>query len=136
MCQLLFQLVGKRTYARCKTMVAHHRASMNTFCVHKDQHHQGYGSLLLQYAEHHLHHHNSVQIVTALVWQRQGESVHQFYEKNGYTHMPSERQQYYDDGVYVYELMPYVKLLSPMRVPPKHNKYPDELKVHVTDYTL
>lgn len=34
--------------------------------------------------------------------------------------MPSERQQYYNDGVYVYELMPYVKLL----------------KVHVTDYTL
>ena len=71
----------------------------------------GYGSLLLHRVEDYLHLEHNANMVTALVWERQGESTHQFYEKNGYTHMPHEREQHYDDGVSVYDLMPYIKLL-------------------------
>lgn len=137
----LFRLVGQRVYGQCETMITRDRASINTLNIHQQHQHHGYGSLLLHRVEDYLHLEHNANMVTALVWERQGESTHQFYEKNGYTHMPHEREQHYDDGVSVYDLMPYIKLL-PAQLSRRDeyalNDVPDRehLEMQITDYIL
>ena len=55
--------------------------------------------------------------------------------------MPHEREQHYDDGVSVYDLMPYIKLL-PTQLSRRDeyalNDVPDRehLEMQITDYIL
>ena len=75
----LFRLVGQRVYGQCETMITRDRASINTLSIHQQHQHNGYGSLLLHRVENYLHMEHNANMVSALVWERQGESTRQFF---------------------------------------------------------
>ena len=110
----LHQLVGKQVCGQCETIIMPHtrQAILSSIHIHKPHRASGFGSCLLHHAERHLMVEHDVNVVNTLVWQPQADSTHLFYEKNGYNPMPTEREQYYDNGDCVYELLPYIKVLS------------------------
>lgn len=136
----LYQLVGKSIYGQCECIISSGRATLNTIHIQPTHRHKGYGSILLQQAEHNLLCEHQASVLVTLVWQPQSDSTHTFYEKNGFASMKCEREQYYDDGDCVYELLPYFKLLNQNTVSDEYSRMNTaelpHLDVHITDYII
>lgn len=132
-CQLIGRGRHRQVLGQCESAITHRRALLKTIDIDRPHRQRGYGSFLLKQAEKQLFFECGVRVVTVVAWQPQGDSTRLFYEKNGYTPMPTpvKHEQYYDDGETVYELLPYIKFLDSTLIDYRPSIAPDPNRVDV-----
>ena len=97
-------------YGRCDILLTTHRSCIQQINVCKTHQQKGLGTYLLRFTEQCLYYKYNITSLHALVWQPQTEYVTDFYVKNNYERkMFTQHTDYYDDGMTVYELIPYSK---------------------------
>ena len=87
-------------------------AYINMLSVDDEYKNMGNGSRLLSEMERILKKEYNVCKINLLVWQKQGERLVDFYEKNQYSvKEPSKKITTRDDGEHIYELIPMCKYI-------------------------